>query len=178
MEQVQYDYEGLSNTVIAERRGPYLKDASNPEQPLLYYVGDRFVSTYTYGPLGLISRTAEMDDNEVSNNRVHYYLPDAQGGHVGMLLDDDGDPTTPGQAAFQTYDAFGNAMSKTFTAAGSFAWRGAEGGVTDREPRSVGGSAAFMGPSGQQVVELPYVASAKNGVLEHCSRAVAHGRTP
>ena len=66
----------------------------------------------------------------MTNNRVHYYLPDAQGGSVGMLLDDDGDPTTPGHAAFQTYDAFGNAMSKTFTAAGSFAWRGGEGSVT------------------------------------------------
>jgi hypothetical protein len=37
----------------------------------------------------------------------------------------------------QTYNAFANAMSKTFTAAGSFAWRGAEGSVTDREPGTV-----------------------------------------
>ena len=109
---------------------------------------------------------AELDDNDVTNNRVHYYLPDAQGGHVGMLLDDDGDLCGTGMLPVQsrragcgmrsrvvgslggavdvstqvqnlchtqTYDAFGNAMSKTFTAAGSFAWRGAEGSVTDRE---------------------------------------------
>ncbi len=75
------------------------------------------------------------------------YLRDAMGGHTGLFMDDDGDLCRNGMLPVksqagslchtQTYDAFGNVMSKTFTAAGSFAWRGAEGSVTDREPNLV-----------------------------------------
>jgi hypothetical protein len=46
-----------------------------------YFVGDRFLASYTYGPLGPISRTAEYDDADLTNNRDHYYLRDASGGH-------------------------------------------------------------------------------------------------
>ena len=131
-----YDYDGLSFQVLAERHGPFaLEEFPHPDvRDPARYVGDRFVSTYLHGPLGPIARTAEGDNDDVSDNRDHYYLRDAMGGHMGVILDDDGDVSTAGHAAFATYDAFGNAMSGVHAAAGAFAWRGGEGSVTEREP--------------------------------------------
>jgi len=57
------------------------------------------------------ARTAGFGDDDVSNNRDHYYLADAMGGNVGLLVDDDGDARTPGTAQFVVYDAFGNEMA-------------------------------------------------------------------
>jgi len=97
-ELVHFDYAGLSNQVIAERRDPYIvKEIPNPPHPPIavrHLVGDRYVSTYTYGPLGLIMRTAEMSDSDPTNNRNHYYLSDVMGGNIGLYVDDDGDPDT------------------------------------------------------------------------------------
>ncbi|UCC31640.1 MAG: hypothetical protein JSU86_05050, partial [Phycisphaerales bacterium] len=70
-------------------------------------MGDRYVSTYTYGPLGLIMRTAELSDADPTNNRNHYYLSDVMGGNIGLYVDDDGDPGTEREAVFQQFDAFG-----------------------------------------------------------------------
>ncbi len=140
-EMVMYDYEGLGFIVIAERKGPYRQDHDYvpPEgEPYPYnFVGDQFVSTYLHGPLGPIERTEEMVDADVSNNRHYYYLRDASGGHVGLIVDDDGDAATPGHPAYQTYDAFGNAMGRTVAESGSLAWRGGEGSMTDREANLV-----------------------------------------
>ena len=135
-EVTNYDYDGLSFQVLAERHGPFaLEEFPHPDvRDPARYVGDRFVSTYLHGPLGPIARTAEGDNDDVSDNRDHYYLRDAMGGHMGVILDEDGDVSTAGHAAFATYDAFGNAMSGVHAAAGAFAWRGGEGSVTEREP--------------------------------------------
>jgi len=56
------------------------------------------------------------------------------GGNVGLLVDDDGDASTPGVAQFAVYDAFGNEMAASAAGAGlraSFAWRGVEGSAHD-----------------------------------------------
>ncbi len=94
---------------------------------------------YLYGPLGPIARTAEYGNNDVSDNRTVYYLRDAMGGHTGLLLDHDADLSTPSQASFSVYDAFGNGMSPGSPSglAGSFAWRGGEGSVRDAAPNLV-----------------------------------------
>jgi len=84
----------------------------------------------------------------VTNNRDIYYLRDAMGGHTGLLMDDDDNPSTPSRASFATYDAFGNGMSASplpeggpqgggSALAGSFSWRGAEGSVYDTAPNLV-----------------------------------------
>ena len=89
--------------------------------------------TYTYGPLGVIMRTAEMGDPDPTNNRHHYYLPDAMGGNVGMYVDDDGDQATDRVAVFNQFDAFGNRMTETSPTVGTRGWRGQEGSITDRD---------------------------------------------
>ena len=58
-ELVHFDYAGLSHQVVAERQDPYLFVDGTPDQREL--VGDRYVSTYLYGPLGLVARTAEIE---------------------------------------------------------------------------------------------------------------------
>ena len=50
-------------------------------------------------PLGPIERTEERVDANVSNNRHYYYLRDAAGGQVGLIVDDDA--ATPGHPACQ-----------------------------------------------------------------------------
>jgi len=78
-----YDYAGLSHQVIAERSDPYIVvDGTNPAQRRL--VGDRYVSTYTYAPLGPITRTDGLGDDDPSDDRDHYYLSDAMGGNIGL----------------------------------------------------------------------------------------------
>jgi len=125
--------------VLAEHHGAFLQDYNNDPLYPSTYVGTRYVSTYLHGPLGPIARTAEYDDNDVTNNRDIYYLRDAMGGHTGLLMDDDDNPVTPSRASFATYDAFGNGMSPGTPSAlaGSFAWRGAEGSVYDTAPNLV-----------------------------------------
>jgi hypothetical protein len=63
---------------VAERRGPFAVDEELDEPPgnrdyRSYYVGDRFLSTYLHGSLGPIARTAELDNNDVRDNRDHYH---------------------------------------------------------------------------------------------------------
>ena len=36
-----------------------------------------------------IARTAAGDNDDVSDNRDHYYLRDAMGGHMGVIVDDE-----------------------------------------------------------------------------------------
>lgn len=96
--------------------------------------GDRYISTYTYGPLGMIARTDEFGDDDPTNNRDHYYLSDATGNSVGLQVDDDGDASTARLARFQVYDSFGNHVAESTAGVGlrgSFAWRGQEGSATD-----------------------------------------------
>lgn len=132
-----FDYEGLSNRVAAVRQPPYEYGAD----PLNYqeesYTGDQFEATFTYGPLGLITRTDEGADPDPSNNRDNYALSDAMGGNVGIMVDDDGDPSTARRLVYQSFDAFGNAMTARASTAGVFAWRGGEGSVTDKETNLV-----------------------------------------
>ncbi len=147
-ELVHFDYAGMSNQVIAERRDPYIFDEDAPGGGTArWLVGDRYVSTYTYGPLGLIMRTAELSDSDPTNNRNHYYLSDVMGGNIGLYVDDDGDPGTERQAVFQQFDAFGNDMSKPLSLTSSFAWRGQEGSVTDRASGLVYMQARHYDPS-------------------------------
>ncbi len=116
-----------------------------------------------HGPLGPIARTAEYGNNDVSDNRTVYYLRDAMGGHTGLLLDHDADLSTPSQASFSVYDAFGNGLPASHLSeggsqggggllAGSFAWRGGEGSVRDAAPKCRGqnrdGRRLRMGLSG------------------------------
>lgn len=63
----------LSHRVIAERKDPYLLEGYGPERSL---VGDRFVASYLYGPLGMLSRSQEFENSDPKDNRDHYYLPD------------------------------------------------------------------------------------------------------
>lgn len=126
---VQYDYDGLSNTVLAERSPPYVRDAYSH---LLYtFTGDRFVSTYLRGPLGVIARTAEKGNADTSDNETHYYLADLMGNHVATVRDaGEGGDSSP---SWQAFDAFGAALGKSGGVAGSLGWRGGEGSVSDRE---------------------------------------------
>lgn len=57
-------------------------------------MGERYVATYTYAPLGPIARTDGLGDDDPSDDRDHYYLTDAMGSNVGLYVDDDGDPGT------------------------------------------------------------------------------------
>ena len=149
----------VMRTPVMERRGPYTQDIcelgnkNNPEQyPSSFAGGGRFLASYTYGPMGLISRTAEdPDDNfgdaSLINNRDYYYLRDATGGHVGVLFDHDDNAQTLSQPSFTVYDSFGNNMSTALSGAGSFAWRGGEGSVSDREPNLVHMQARHYDPT-------------------------------
>jgi len=101
------------------------------------YSGDQFVATFTYGPLGLITRTAEGSDHDLTNNRDNYVLTDAMGRNVGIMVDDDGDASTPRRLVYQSFDAFGNAMQTRAGLTGVFAWRGQEGSVSDKETNLV-----------------------------------------
>ncbi|MCH7720004.1 MAG: hypothetical protein IH988_03310, partial [Planctomycetes bacterium] len=95
---------------------------------------DHFLSTYTYGALGLISRTDEKLDHFTSNNEDYLYLADAMGNHVGLI---DGD----GTARIQEFDAFGVSLDTLIldndtslyykVLPGQYMWRGAEGSETD-----------------------------------------------
>jgi len=81
----------------------------------------------------VIMRTDERGNADPGDNRSPFYLADAMGGHVGMLIDDDGDAGTDRLSRFRVFDAFGVAADQVYTPAGSFAWRGGEGSVTDHD---------------------------------------------
>jgi len=66
-----YDYDGLSRQVVAERKSPLYTDVIGGVATLVD-TGDRYLSTYLYGPLGVIARTAEQGDDNVFNNLDHY----------------------------------------------------------------------------------------------------------
>jgi len=126
--------EGMRHHVVAERAGPYEQEIDpfgEGGMGLLNLVGDKFIATYLYGPLGLIARTDERGDSDPGNNRDVYYAADASGGNVGLLVDHDGDPSTPREFRSQRFDAFGNRTTPLAGGAGPFAWRGQEGSVTD-----------------------------------------------
>ena len=70
------------------------------------------------------------------------------GGNVGFYdPDEDEDPSTHGTAVFQQFDAFGVNMTKPVFSTRSFAWRGQEGSVTDREAGLVHMQARHYDPS-------------------------------
>jgi RHS repeat-associated protein len=165
------------------RRGPYEQDINDPENPKdpfddpypSYFVGDRFLASYTYGPLGPIFRTAEYDDADLTNNRDYYYLRDASGGHrqkfevrsAKIETCEPGFPALVPSSKFHslfdirhssfTRDAFGNhpasplykggSQGGRLSGAGSFAWRGGEGSVSDREPNLVHMQARHYDPT-------------------------------
>lgn len=95
---VNYDYLGLSQQVLAERRGPAIKGGvENPPPHVVQYDQDRFIATYTPGPLGLAERVDEDPEAGwrssgtpgigdpaggnvlIGDNVVRYTLTDAQG---------------------------------------------------------------------------------------------------
>jgi RHS repeat-associated protein len=124
-----YDYDGLSQNVLAVRRSPVLD--------LVTVVPDRFLSTFTYGPLGIVTRTEEFGNPDPADNVDHYYLADAMGGHAGMLVDHDSDPRSSRMLQSQVFDAFGNRQAGSIDAAAEYAWRGTEGSETDAGPNLV-----------------------------------------
>ncbi len=76
---------------------------------------------------------------------------------MGVLYDDDGIPGAESHPAFTVYDSFGNNMTASplgkggpqggLEGAGSYAWRGGEGSVTDREPNLVHMQARHYDPT-------------------------------
>lgn len=116
---VMYDRD-INNRIIAERR-----TVVDDEQ---------FLSTYTYGVLGLISRTDEKRNYDTSDNEDYLYLADAMGNHVGLI---DADGTTH----IQEFDAFGVSLDALILSddpdqyyqvlPGQHMWRGGEGSETD-----------------------------------------------
>ena len=123
---VTYDYNGMSNQVLAVRQKAQVVVDDYPD---LYE--DRFVSTYTHGPLGVITQTEEGRNADPADNRDHYVLEDLMGGHNVLAVDHDGDSATDRMVSYQTFDAFGNVQKKWLPHTATFAWRGSEGSKTD-----------------------------------------------
>jgi len=123
-----YDYMGTSRQVVAERKSPVRTTLNTSGEAQLEYTGDRYLSTYLYGPLGVIARTAEQGDDSVFNNLDHYYLSDGMGGHVGMLVDDGTASSNSRQPQFVVYDAFGNQMAQSSLGVGRRTAAGQERG--------------------------------------------------
>lgn len=78
-------HDGLSRTVVAERRTPY--EPAPDDICDARFTGDRFVSTYTYGPMGVINRYEENNNSNPGDDQILWYLSDAMGGHVHVLVD-------------------------------------------------------------------------------------------
>ncbi len=125
-----FDYYGLSQRVAVERISPWEGDESAPP----VHADDKFVESYTYGPVGVTRRTVETDDADPGDNFDHWVLPDVFGGAAGLLLYD----AQPGQraAVFEHFDAFGVRVATTGGWGGDedasrYRWRSQEGSETD-----------------------------------------------
>jgi RHS repeat-associated protein len=116
---IHYDYDGLSQNVLAVREGPYW--CLFPAQDSCEWIteGDQFISSFVHGPTGVVIRTDEALNNDPADNEHHFYLPDAHGGNVAMLVYNGNDR----EPAFQQFDAFGVAQTGRLAGAGG-----------DREP--------------------------------------------
>jgi RHS repeat-associated protein len=159
---VNYDYLGPSQTVLAERRGPGYK--GEDLRHVTQFAQDRFIATYTPGPLGLAERVDEAPgagwdvtgvpgigdpsggNADTDDNLVYYLLTDAQGASV-VTMPQDG--FVEMDLSVQLVDAFGVAVKTEVASsewldngpwlgqAGSYQWRGSEGSESDLhlEPR-------------------------------------------
>ncbi len=126
-----FDYYGLSQRVAAERLSPweYVGGGGFGYEN----EGDKFHESYTYGPVGVTTRTVETEDADPGDNFDHWVLPDVFGGTTGLLLYD----AQPGQraAVFEHFDAFGVRAGTTNWGpdedASRYRWRSQEGSETD-----------------------------------------------
>ncbi|MCC7293460.1 MAG: hypothetical protein IT449_15480 [Phycisphaerales bacterium] len=98
-----FDYYGLSQRVAAVRLSPWRWVGGGNGHYEKH--GDEFNESYTYGPVGVTTRTVETEDADPGDNFDHWVLPDIFGGTAGLLLDD----AQPAQraAVFEHFDAFG-----------------------------------------------------------------------
>ena len=92
-----FDYDG--SRVLVERNCEQLGDI----EPGC----DRFTSTFTWGPLGLITRVHERNDVDLGTNCFYHYLSDGRGTNVGYIPHDLTQQPTP-VPVFFPMDAWGN----------------------------------------------------------------------
>ncbi len=96
-------------------------------------MGDAFIESYTYGPVGVTTRTVETEDADPGDNFDHWVLPDVLGGSTGLLAKVG---TGAREPVFQHFDAFGVrvGVDSTWSAdydASRYRWRSQEGSETD-----------------------------------------------
>ena len=135
-----YDYDMLGQNVLATRTGD--KDDNGQGTGFVFAQQERFTSTFYYGPMGVVSRVDEGGDSDPhpeggSADPEQYFLTDATGNHVGMLVVNG----TQRDALFQYFDAFGVAVGmvgqngpqdpQPLEAAAEYNWRGREGSESD-----------------------------------------------
>ena len=132
-----YDYDMLGQNVLATRTGD--KDDNGQGTGFVFAQQERFTSTFYYGPMGVVSRVDEGGDSDPhpeggSVDPEQYFLTDATGNHVGMLVENG----SQRDVAFQYFDAFGAEVDlqdfNRIPAAGEYGWRGREGSESDTEP--------------------------------------------
>ncbi|GIK17575.1 MAG: hypothetical protein BroJett003_25390 [Planctomycetota bacterium] len=141
---VMHDYYGLSQRVAAVRLSPWRYNGLSYDN-----VGDEFHESYTYGPVGLTTRTVETQDTDPSDNFDHWVLPDLFGGTSALLLYD----AQPHERALATehFDAFGVRVAKGSSwsldhDASRYRWRSQEGSETDDLHRNDPDEGVFLSP--------------------------------
>ncbi len=129
-EAYKYDIFGRRWTRNTGQRGWFV--AYDGQQVAAEYEFRTLFSTYTMGALGPAIRTDCKENFDDDDDQDAWYLWDASGGAVGMMVYDETSESYP--AAFQVHDAFGNLISEHSGAAAagaSYAWRGQEGSESD-----------------------------------------------
>ncbi|GIK17577.1 MAG: hypothetical protein BroJett003_25410 [Planctomycetota bacterium] len=141
---VMHDYYGLSQRVAAVRLSPWRYNGLSYDN-----VGDEFHESYTYGPVGVTTRTVETQDTDPSDNFDHWVLPDLFGGTSALLLYD----AQPHERALATehFDAFGVRVAKGSSwsldhDASRYRWRSQEGSETDDLHRNDPDEGVFLSP--------------------------------
>ncbi|MBE7458728.1 MAG: hypothetical protein KJ057_17865 [Phycisphaerae bacterium] len=130
--------------VAAVRRSPLRRQ--NDRASLL---NNGFEESYTYGPVGLTTRTVETQDTDPEDNFDHWVLPDLFGGTSALLLYD----AQPHERTLATehFDAFGVRVA-TGTSwsldhdASRYRWRSQEGSETDNLHRNDPDEGVFLQP--------------------------------
>ncbi|MBE7458731.1 MAG: hypothetical protein HS102_19285 [Planctomycetia bacterium] len=111
--------------------------------------GHGFEESYTYGPVGVTTRTVETQDTDPEHNFDHWVLPDLFGGTSALLLYD----AQPHERTLATehFDAFGVRVA-TGTSwsldhdASRYRWRSQEGSETDNLHRNDPDEGVFLQP--------------------------------
>ncbi len=131
---MMYDYYGLSQRVAAVRMSPFwFEDCPCNSGGRYKNDGDEFLESYTYGPVGVTTRTDEQQDADPQTGWDHYVMADVFGGTTGLWAQSGSGPR---DAAFQHFDAFGVrvGVDATWSAdydASRYRWRSQEGSETD-----------------------------------------------